>query len=804
MGDVVNSCTAPVAAGGCLLTLNTVGVRSLTAVYAGDANFVGSTSSSVTHTVEKAATTTVITSDLSIPSVVGQPVTVAFQVTSSGGTPAGTVTVSDGAISCNATVAVGNCSLTFATAGPRNITATYAGNANFLTSASAPTAHGVSKAATTTGISTHTPNPSSLGAAVAVTWAVGVTAPGAGTPTGNVTVGDGVDDCTAAVGAGGCSVTLSTPGTRSLTAVYAGDADFAGSTSPSVGHTVSLAATTTTITADLPDPSTVGQTVPVTFTVTATVGTPTGNVTVSDGVGTQCIGTVAAGTCDLIFTTAGPRNLVANYAGDVAFAASASTPAAHTVTPATTTTTIVSDLPDPSVFGEPVTVIFTVVSAGGTPTGNVTVSGGGTSCQASVAVGSCQLTFPAIGSKTLTANYPGDGNFTGSTSGSVGHTVNQASTTTAITDHTPEPSALGAPVTVTWTVSPTAPGDGTPGGTVTVSDGLDSCIAAVAVGGCDITLSTVGTRPLTATYSGDASFTGSASSVVNHSVSAAASTTTITSDTPDPSVTGDSVTVTFTVTGSAGTATGNVTVSDGAGTSCIGTVATGSCKLAFLTAGARSLTATYAGDVTYNGSVSAAEPHAVNPAATTTGLTSSANPSVFGQLVTFTATVTGPGGTPTGTVQFKDGAGDLGAPVALNGSGEATYSTSALSVAGHGVTAVYGGDPNYATSTSSPVNQVVNQAATTTSIDTHTPDPVLAGGDVTVTWSVTPTLPGAGSPTGTVTVTTDGAETCSDDVAVGSCTLIFTTPGARTLTASYGGDTNFALSASAAEPHTVN
>src|SRR5205814_1978449 len=68
---------------------------------------------------------------------------------------------------------------------------------------------------------------------------------------------------------------------------------------------------------------------------------------------------------------------------------------------------------------------------------------------------------------------------------------------------------------------------------------------------------------------------------------------------------------------------------------------------------------------------------------TATAVQSSVNPSVFGQSVTFTATsiVTLPGtGTPTGTVTFKDGATTLGTG-ALNGSGVATFSTSALSLA---------------------------------------------------------------------------------------------------------------------------
>ena len=83
---------------------------------------------------------------------------------------------------------------------------------------------------------------------------------------------------------------------------------------------------------------------------------------------------------------------------------------------------------------------------------------------------------------------------------------------------------------------------------------------------------------------------------------------------------------------------------------------------------------------------------------------SSANPSVFGQSVTFTATVTAnaPGsGTPTGTVTFMDGSTTLGTGT-LNGSGVATFSTSGLSVGSHSITAVYGGDTDFTTSTSSP------------------------------------------------------------------------------------------------------
>ena len=78
--------------------------------------------------------------------------------------------------------------------------------------------------------------------------------------------------------------------------------------------------------------------------------------------------------------------------------------------------------------------------------------------------------------------------------------------------------------------------------------------------------------------------------------------------------------------------------------------------------------------------------------ATSTALSSSANPASYGQAVTFTATVSG-AGNPTGTVTFQDGGTTLGTAT-LNGSGVATYTTGAftLSVGTHSITAVYGGD----------------------------------------------------------------------------------------------------------------
>ena len=87
----------------------------------------------------------------------------------------------------------------------------------------------------------------------------------------------------------------------------------------------------------------------------------------------------------------------------------------------------------------------------------------------------------------------------------------------------------------------------------------------------------------------------------------------------------------------------------------------------------------------------------VNKAASSTAVSSSANPSTYGQSVTFTATVNP--SSATGTMQFKIDGSNFGTPVALSSGSGTSGATSTLSVDNHTVTAIYSGDPNYMTST---------------------------------------------------------------------------------------------------------
>lgn len=130
--------------------------------------------------------------------------------------------------------------------------------------------------------------------------------------------------------------------------------------------------------------------------------------------------------------------------------------------------------------------------------------------------------------------------------------------------------------------------------------------------------------------------------------------------------------------------------------------------------------------------------------ATATTLTSSPNPSVYGNSVTFTARVTSGAGMPTGTVTFKDGAATIGSGT-LSVSGVATFSTSTLSAGTHSITATYAGSRYCLTSTSTAVSQVVGAA-----MGSSITDPSVLGQSVAVSLQIGVVGPAAGTPAGSV------------------------------------------------------
>ncbi|MBP7864540.1 MAG: Ig-like domain repeat protein [Acidobacteria bacterium] len=807
-----------------------VGAHTVTARYDGDALFEASTSPVLSQAVNQADTTTGLASAPN-PSRYGQSVTFTATVTVNApgaGTPTGTVTFHDGATTLGTGTLAGGAA-TFTTAalgvGPHTMTAVYVGDASFNPSTSTPLTQTVQKADTTTSLGA-APNPSRVGQPVTFTATVTVNAPGSGAPTGTVTFLEGATTLGTGTLAGGAA-TLTTAalgvGPHTVTARYDGDAAFNPSTSPAGTQTVQKADTTTGLNA-APNPSVYGQAVTFTATVAVTApgaGTPTGTVTFLEGATTLGTGTLSGGTAT--FTTpalgVGPHTVTARYDGDPSFNPSTSAPLAQDVQKANTTTGL-NTAPNPSVYGQAVTFTATVAvtaPGAGTPTGTVTFLDGATTLGTGTLSGdTATFTNPtlSVATHTVTARYDGDAAFNPSTSSAVNQTVDKAETTTALVS-APNPSVFGQAVTFTATVAVSAPGAGTPTGTVTFLEGATTLGTGTLSGTtATFTAATLAAGPhaVTARYDGDAAFNTSTSSAVNQTVNKADTATALTSS-PNPSVFGQAVTFTATVTAVApgtGTPAGTVTFLDGATTLGTGALAGGTATFttAALAVATHPVTARYEGDPSFNTSTSTILDQGVQKADSTAAVASSANPSAWGQSVTFTATVTAaaPGaGTPTGAVTFLDGAATLGT-AALDGSGVASFSTSALEVATHPVTVSYGGDGHFNGSTSGVLSQVVNPAGTATALALSA-SPVCEGEPVTFTATVTVTAPGAGTPTGTVTFY-DDAVSLGTGTLDGAGTAVLTTaamaPGARTVSAAYGGDAHFGASTSPGAGHTVN
>jgi hypothetical protein len=319
-------------------------------------------------------------------------------------------------------------------------------------------------------------------------------------------------------------------------------------------------------------------------------------------------------------------------------------------------------------------------------------------------------------------------------------TVSAATTTTALV--TPGSATPGATTTLTATVASTA---GTPGGVVTFLSGATplgtATLNASGVAVLGTTSLPVGTDAVTASYAATGNYAASTSAATSVVVSAASQTITFAAI---PAQTYGSAPFAVTATSSLGSAYPVViTVQSGPATITGGTLATTG-------VGTVVLLATQAGD-TAHASANATQSFPVAPAVTTTVLTAPSS-AVAGAAVTLSAAVNSNAGAVTGTVTFNSGATVLGTGV-LTG-GVATLSTSTLPQGADAVTASFAAMGNYAASTSPAVTVTI--AAPVPAAYTLTASSTALTITQGTTESTTVTITGAGGYTGTVALSCSG------------------------------------------------
>ena len=280
-GKPIAGCTAqPVGSGAATCTVAglVAGSHWITAVYSGDSNYATSASPGVTQAVNKKIVTTTVSSSLD-PSTVGQAVTFTAMVSSAAAT--GTVVFDEAGTpiaGCTAqpvSSGVTTCTVASLGSGAHWITAVYSGDSNYATSASPGVTQAVNKKIVTTTVSSSL-DPSTVGQAVTFTAMVSSAA-----ATGTVVfdeAGTPIAGCTAQPVSSGvttCTVASLGSGAHWITAVYSGDSNYATSTSPGITQTVNRKTTGVKVSSSS-DPSTVGQA--VTYTATVSPAAETGMV----------------------------------------------------------------------------------------------------------------------------------------------------------------------------------------------------------------------------------------------------------------------------------------------------------------------------------------------------------------------------------------------------------------------------------------------------------------------------------------------------------------------------------------------
>ncbi len=362
-------------------------------------------------------------------------------------------------------------------------------------------------------------------------------------------------------------------------------------------------------------------------------------------------------------------------------------------------------------------------------------------------------------------------------------TIDKASPTLSVS---PSPSSVvyGNALTLTATLANGL----SPSGTVTFFDG-STVIGTASVSGSSASLSisspSVGSHAITASYDGDS----------NHYAASTTSTTSVTVVQATPLIAlnassssasyGASVALVATMSGGV-TPSGTVTFYEGSTQLGRATISgsTAILMLSSLSLGSHTITATYDGDPN-NASVSSSSVAVtVGQDTPTVTLTASSTAMAPSTSVTLIATISS-GRSPTGSVTFYDGSTSLGTGT-VSGSA-AILIVPSLSGGSHSFRAVYGGDSNNTTATSSTVSLSIGSATPTISVSSSTTSPAAAQ-----SVTLTATLSGAASPIGTVTFK-DGT-TVLGTAAVSGVIATLATPGlamgTHAITATYGGDGN--------------
>jgi acetyl esterase/lipase len=796
------------------------GTHIVHAIYLGDDRFGGSTSADVYHGVFTYTPRITVTSSPSAVSY-GDDVTFTIHVTADAGVTdplTGTVSINvdatpTGLRSTLSADGIATIVVPRITGGAHGIMVVYSGNAYFRSGTAQMTQH-MAKAPTQT-IAESPENPTQVGSAIVLNARVNASLHPELTVDGLVQVFEvggmpmAIAQALLVDGAATLRIDSLPAGDHVLQVVYAGNQNFAGSSTTWTQHVVAgTAATTTTIAQDR-ETTKVHEAVTFTATVASSNATPSGTVEFRDGA--QQLGSATlqngVGTFTTSSLSAGTHSVTAAFAGTASFAASSSAAITHTVVKRDAQVTVTAS-PSIVVYGDSVT--FTITASGDVdvPTGGVTLTIDGALAGTATlsATGSAAITIPtlAAGTHAIGVAFGGDATFNAATATM---TLNVAKAATTISLASPvNPSEAGSAVLLNVRVNASAHPALTVGGAVRIVSGANTLAQAQLVDDAAtlrIDSLTPGDHPLQAVFDGSANFESSTSATLTQHVNAAAlpATTTTLAQNSDSTNVHQPVTFTATVNATTGAPAGTVTFFDDA--SAIGSsvlqrgVATLTTKN--LTAGAHAIIATFAGSDAFASSTSAALVHSVvkhNPHGT---ITSTPTSPAYGDSITFTITFEAAAGVtdvPTGNVTLRID-GIAAGTSTLSSAGTASMTIPLLPAGTHDVTASYDGDNSFNAATAATTLNVA-RAATLVSIKPSSTQPANGSAlalTIRVTAPAHPALPVDGS----VTISTGGNAVAQAQLIDGAAVVRIDSLAAGTydFKAVYSGSANFEGSSAA-------
>ncbi|MBM4525344.1 hypothetical protein GS462_12090 [Rhodococcus hoagii] len=796
-------------------TFTSAGAHSVGADFVADAGFTNSSATAQSVTVADPDVETSLSVTVPASATTGESVSLSAQVTPSTALGSVQFKVDGSPVGAAVPVSGGAATLpyTFNAAGSFAVTAEFTGGAGFTNSSASAQSVTVVDPNVTTSLSVTAPESATTGSSVDLSATVNPS-----NAVGSVQFTDNGAPIGSPIAVVNGVATLSHPftsaGAHSVGADFVADAGFTNSSATAQSVTVADPDVETSLSVTVPASGTTGESVSLSATVNPS--NAVGTVQFTDNgapIGSPIAVVNGVATLSHPFTSAGAHSVGADFVADAGFTNSSAAAQSVTVADPDVETSLSVTVPASATTGESVSLSATVNPSNAVGTVQFTDNGAPIGSPIAVVNGVATLphTFTSAGAHSVGADFVAGAGFTNSSAAAQSVTVADPDVETSLTVSAPASVTTGESVSLSAQVTPA-----TAQGSVQfkVNGSAVGSPVPVTAGAATLphTFDAAGSFAVTAEFTGAAGFTSSTASEKSVTVSDPDVTTSLAVTVPASVTTGESVSLSAQVTPA--TAQGSVQFKvNGSAVGSPVPVTAGAATLphTFDAAGSFAVTAEFTGAAGFTNSTALEKSVTVSvpvvPDEDTTITVTAPSTAETGQQVTLSVAVSP---VPTGgTVQFSVAGTDVGAPVSLDGSGQASMPYTFGAAGSFSVAAVYSGTTGFAGSTAAAHTVVVSDPApvdVATSTLVGVPESAITGAPTTLSVTVQ-AQSGSAVPTGSVQFRDNGNPIGSPVVlenGSANVTHNFGSAGTHQITAEYLPGAGFLASTSTQYPVAVS